>query len=105
MIRKYNYTLKKLKRTHLGIEGANVILNKVVCESCQVACETYVTELRSNSDYWQDKTISEINKIYLVKQSGNQFVTHECDRIYPLQAVVDSICFCNAHVTKLVSRS
>lgn len=105
MITNYGYTLKKLKRTHLGIEGANVILNKVVCEPCQVACDTYVTQLRSNSEYWQGKTVSEINKIYLAKQSGNQFVTHECERIYPKEAMVDSICFCNAHATKLVSRS
>jgi len=105
MIRNYGYTLKKLKHTHLGIEGANVILNKVVCEPCQVACDTYITQLLSNSEYWQGKTIGEINKIYLAKQSGKQFEVHECERIYPKEAMVDSICFCNAHETKPVSRS
>ena len=77
--------------SNLGIEGTNVILDKVVCPPCQEACESYI----DNLDYWKGITIPDVNKIYLTKQSGKQFETHEWERLGGY--LIENVCFCNAH--------
>jgi len=87
------------KNEGLGIEGANLILDKVICYSCQEACEKYLNELQ----YRKDLNIPDINKLYLTKQSGIYFPTHLCERVSPEEvataskALIDMVCFCNAH--------
>ena len=76
----------------LGIEGANVILDKVVCPPCQEACISYIEQ----TPYGNGIAIPDVNKIYLVKQSGTQFESHECERGIQ-EDVLSEVCFCNAH--------
>ena len=76
--------------SNLGIEGMNVILDKVVCPPCQEACTSYIEQL----DYSKCIPIHDVNKIYLSKQSGKQFEAHECERLE------EGLCFCNAHESK-----
>ena len=76
----------------LGIEGTNMILDKVVCPPCQEACISYIEQ----TPHWKELVIPDVNKIYLVKQSGKQFQSHECERTIQ-EDVLSEVCFCNAH--------
>ena len=76
----------------LGIEGTYMILDKVVCPPCQEACISYIEQ----TPYGNEIIIPDVNKIYLVKQSGKHFKSHDCERGIQ-EEVADAICFCNAH--------